>query len=112
MINAEIEHTPDYVSSRGSSKHIAYAASKAAQDKLTLSFAVRRGPTMKVNSIAPALLLFNDDDGPEYRAQARAKSVMQCEGGLDELQRAIGHLLASDYVTGRVLPLDGGRHLK
>ena len=34
----------------------AYAASKAAQDNLTLSFASALAPRVKVNSIAPALV--------------------------------------------------------
>lgn len=108
---ADIIHIGDYVSGRGSRKHIAYAASKAAQDNLTLSFAARLAPTVKVNSIAPALLLFNQGDSAEYREKALAKSLLRREGGLDEFQRAVDYLLESDYVTGRILPLDGGRHI-
>ena len=37
--NADIIHITDYVVEKGSEKHIAYAASKAAMDNLTLSFA-------------------------------------------------------------------------
>ena len=108
---ADIIHVGDYVSSRGSKKHIAYASSKAAQDNLTLSFAAKLAPAVKVNSIAPALVLFNEGDDPAYREKALKKSLVQREGGLDEFQRAVDYLLDSDYVTGRILPLDGGRHL-
>jgi dihydromonapterin reductase/dihydrofolate reductase len=110
--HADIVHIGDYVSSRGSARHIAYAASKAAQDNLTLSFAARLAPKVKVNSLAPALLFFNEDDNAAYRERSLAKSLMQREGGLDELQHAVDYLFASRYVTGRILPLDGGRHLK
>jgi dihydromonapterin reductase/dihydrofolate reductase len=110
--HADIIHVGDYVSSRGSSKHIAYAASKAAQDNLTLSFSARLAPKVKVNSIAPALVMFNEDDDEDYRRRARNKSLMQREGGLDEFQHAVDYLLDSSYVTGRVLPMDGGRHLR
>jgi len=108
---ADIIHVGDYVSGRGSRKHIAYAASKAALDNLTLSFAARLAPAVKVNSIAPALLLFNEGDDPEYREEALAKSLLRREGGLDEFQRAVDYLLESQYVTGRILHLDGGRHI-
>lgn len=108
---ADIIHVGDYVSSRGSRKHIAYAASKAAQDNLTLSFAARLAPRVKVNSIAPALLLFNEGDDAAYREKALSKSLLRREGGLEELQRAVDYLMGSRYVTGRVLPLDGGRHI-
>ena len=110
--HADIIHVGDYVSSRGSQKHIAYAASKAAQDNLTLSFSARLAPKVKVNSIAPALVIFNDGDDDEYREKARAKSLMQREGGLEEFQRTVDYLLDSVYVTGRILHMDGGRHLK
>ncbi len=109
--HADIIHIGDYVSGRGSTKHIAYAASKAAQDNLTLSFAAKLAPAVKVNSIAPALVLFNEGDEPAYREKALGKSLMQREGGLDEMQAAVEFLLNSGYLTGRVLPLDGGRHL-
>ena len=110
--HADIIHIGDYVSSRGSKKHIAYAASKAAQDNLTQSFAAKLAPRIKVNSLAPALVLFNPDDDEAYRRKALDKSLMQREAGLDEFQHAIDYLLQSHYVTGRVLPVDGGRHLR
>ncbi len=109
---ADIIHVGDYVSARGSRKHVAYAASKAAQDNLTLSFAARLGPAIKVNSIAPALMLFNEHDDAAYRARAVQKNLVGREGGADEFLHAVDYLMASSYVTGRILPLDGGRHLK
>ncbi len=108
---SDIVHLGDYVSGRGSKKHIAYAASKAAQDNLTLSFAALLSPDVKVNSIAPALVLFNEDDDEEYREKTLRKSLMQREGGLDEMQHQVDYLLDSQYVTGRIIHMDGGRHL-
>lgn len=109
--HADIIHIGDYVSSRGSDKHIAYAASKAAQDNLTLSFAKKLGPKVKVNSIAPSLVLFNESDDEQYKEKTLKKSLMQREGGLKELEALVDYLMSSQYVTGRILPLDGGRHL-
>lgn len=109
---SDIIHIGDYISSRGSRKHIAYAASKAAQDNLTLSFAARLAPRVKVNSVAPSLVLFNDDDDEAYRTKTLKKNLMQKEAGLEEFQNAIDYLLQSRYVTGHILPLDGGRHLR
>jgi dihydromonapterin reductase/dihydrofolate reductase len=109
---ADIIHVGDYVSGRGSRKHVAYAASKAAQDNLTLSFAARLAPKVKVNSIAPALVLFNEHDSEDYRAQALAKSLIPREAGQEEFLHTVDYLLESHYVTGRILHLDGGRHLR
>ncbi len=71
--HADIIHIGDYVSSRGSNKHIAYAASKAAQDNLTLSFAAKLAPKVKVNSVAPALLLFNEGDDDRLSGEAQRR---------------------------------------
>ncbi len=109
--NADIIHIGDYVSGRGSKKHIAYAASKAAQDNLTLSFAALLAPEVKVNSIASALIQFHEDDDQAYREKTLRKSLMQREGGMDELLHNVDYLLDSRYVTGRIVHMDGGRHL-
>ena len=108
---ADIIHITDYVASKGSKKHIAYAASKAAQDNLTLSFSARLAPRIKVNSIAPALLMFNEGDTESYKQSAIKKGVMQRAGGYEELIKAVDYLMSSNYVTGRVLHMDGGRHV-
>ncbi len=108
---SDIVHLGDYVSGRGSKKHIAYAASKAAQDNLTLSFAALLAPEVKVNSIAPALVLFNEDDDADYREKTLRKSLMRREGGLEEMQHQVDYVLDSQYVTGRIIHMDGGRHL-
>ncbi|MFC1666049.1 dihydromonapterin reductase [Pseudomonadota bacterium] len=110
--HADIIHIGDYVSSHGSKKHIAYAASKAAQDNLTYSFSAKLAPKVKVSSLAPALVLFDKDNDANYREKTLEKSLMQRVGGIDEFQHAIDYLLSSSYVTGRVLPMDGGRHLR
>ncbi len=110
--HADIVHISDFVVERGSDKHMAYAASKAALNNLTLSFAKRLAPKVKVNAIAPALLLFNPNDDEAYRQKALAKSLMGIEPGEQEMIDALKLLLTSRYITGRTLSLDGGRHLK
>lgn len=108
---ADIIHLTDFVASVGSSKHLAYAASKAALENMTYSLARQLAPAIKVNSIAPALLMFNADDTEDYRQKALAKSLLQCEPGAEEVVAAVQFLLDSQYMTGRTVQLDGGRHL-
>ncbi|BDH46085.1 dihydromonapterin reductase [Salmonella enterica subsp. enterica serovar Choleraesuis] len=108
---ADIIHITDYVVERGSSKHIAYAASKAALDNLTRSFASRMAPEVKVNAIAPSLIMFNEDDDEAYRIRALNKSLMKLVPGEQEIVNAVEYILSSRYMTGRTLALDGGRNL-
>lgn len=108
----DIIHMTDYVQETGSKKHIAYAASKSALHNLTLSFSTLLAPDVKVNSIAPALLMFNEQDDDEYKAKALKKSLLEICPGANEAVKAALYLLDSEYMTGRCLSLDGGRHLK
>lgn len=108
----DIIHFTDYIVECGSDKHIAYAASKAALDNMTRSFAKKLAPEVKVNAIAPALILFNDDDDAEYRQQALNKSLMKIAPGEKEIIDLVDYLLTSCYVTGRTFGVDGGRPLR
>lgn len=109
---ADIIHISDFVAAVGSEKHQAYAASKAALENLTFSQARLLAPTIKVNAIAPALLMFNQGDDEAYKQKALAKSLLGIEPGAGEVLATIQYLLQSRYITGRVLALDGGRQLK
>jgi dihydromonapterin reductase/dihydrofolate reductase len=109
---SDIIHMTDYVQDTGSEKHMAYAASKAALHNLTLSFAKKLAPHVKVNSIAPALLMFNEGDDEAYKQKALKKSLLETVPGAQEAVKAMHYLLNSDYITGQTLHLNGGRHLK
>lgn len=108
---ADIIHMTDYVVKKGSEKHIAYAASKAALENLTLSFSRLLAPRVKVNSLAPSLIMFNERDSKAYREKTLQKSLLGIEPGVAVAVNTLQFLLDNPYITGRSLPLDGGRHL-
>ncbi|MBU3056832.1 dihydromonapterin reductase [Pseudomonas indica] len=109
---ADIVHISDDVARKGSARRIAYCASKAGLDNLTLSFAARFAPAIKVNGIAPALVLFNEHDDADYRAKTLAKSALGIEPGAEVIYQSLRYLLDNPYVTGTTLTVNGGRHLK
>ncbi|RPH30708.1 dihydromonapterin reductase [Buttiauxella warmboldiae] len=110
--SADLIHFTDYVVERGSDKHIAYAASKAALDNMTRSFARKLAPEVKVNAIAPAMIVFNDGDDAQYREAALNKALMKIAPGEQEIIGLVEYLLNSKYVTGRTHAVDGGRPLR
>jgi len=110
--HADIIHITDDVIRKGSAKRIAYSASKAGLDNLTLSFAARFAPHIKVNSLAPALIMLHPDDDDEYQRRATAKSVMGTVPGPEVIYQSLRYLLDTPYVTGTTLTVNGGRHLK
>lgn len=107
----DIIHMTDYVVEKGSAKHIGYAASKAALANLTLSFSRLLAPKVKVNSLAPSLIMFNEGDSQAYREKTLKKSLLGIEPGVQVAVQTLQFLLDNPYITGRNLPLDGGRHL-
>lgn len=109
---SDIIHITDYVAEKGSPKHVAYAASKAALDNLSRSFAAKYAPQIKVNSVSPSLIIFNEHDDDDYKVKTLKKSLMGIEPGCQEVIASIELLLNSNYITGRTLAVDGGRHLK
>ncbi len=109
---ADIVHISDDVARKGSANRIAYCASKAGLDSLTLSFAAQLAPQIKVNGIAPALIQFNEDDDDEYRSKTLAKSALSIEPGAEVIYQSLRYLLDNPYVTGTTLTVNGGRHLK
>lgn len=109
---ADIIHMTDYVATRGSAKHIAYCATKAGLESLTLGFAGQLAPGIKVNGIAPSMIMFNEDDDEAYRARTLAKSALGIEPGPEVVYQAVRYLLDNPYVTGTCLELNGGRNLR
>lgn len=108
----DIIHLTDYAAQKGSTKHMAYSASKAGLENLTLSFAKRLAPKVKVNAIAPALIMFNDEDSEAYREHTLSKSALGIEPGPEVVYQSIRYLMDNCYITGTSLCLNGGRHLK
>lgn len=109
---ADIIHMSDDVTRRGSANRIAYSASKAGLDNLTLSFAASLAPHIKVNTIAPALIMLHPDDDEDYQQHATAKSVLGTVPGPEVIYQSLRYLLDTPYVTGTTLTVNGGRHLK
>ena len=81
-----------------------YAASKAGLAALTRLLALEWAPQVRVNGVAPGTV--NPAD-PE-----RVKRIpLQRIGTAEEVAQAVLFLASHPFVTGQVLPVDGGRSL-
>ena len=95
---------------KGSS--VPYAASKAALNHVTRLLALALGPEVRVNAVAPGLV-----DTPltaEWTAAQelwRERSPMRRAATPDDVAGLVADLVASDYLTGEVVLLDGGLNL-
>ncbi|MGJ8514320.1 Dihydromonapterin reductase [Carnimonas sp. R-84981] len=109
---ADIIHITDYSAAHGSRRHSAYASSKAGLANLAQSFATRYAPDIKVNSIAPASIMLNRGDDASYIEKLKRKSVLDVLPGPSAVWDSVRYLLDARFVTGTVLPVDGGRGVK
>jgi pteridine reductase len=89
----------------------AYVASKAALVRITEALALELAPAVRVNAVAPGTVLWPPWYGPaRRRALARAIPLGRA-GTPEDVAGAVRYLAEAPYVTGAVLPVDGGRRL-
>lgn len=88
-----------------------YSATKAGLQNLSLSFAKKLAPKVKVNVIQPGPILFKDWHSPEARKRVLDKTPLGEEGGPEAIGLAIEAIMANDYQTGAIIAVDGGRRL-
>jgi NAD(P)-dependent dehydrogenase (short-subunit alcohol dehydrogenase family) len=103
----------------GLPKVIAYSASKTAIDGMTRAMAVELSPNgIRVNAIAPGFIYsamtekaLNSD--PERKAKVFNRTPMGYMGQPEDIGAAALYLAsdAAKYVTGVVLPVDGGNSI-
>lgn len=99
---------------RGDIRSTAYAAGKAGLNGLTRHIAVQYGPLgIRCNAIAPGLII-SDERLPMFPAEVREMFESNCSiqrlGRPRDISNAVLYLASdlSAYVTGQVLPVDGG----
>lgn len=102
----------DFRVAKGDANKAGYLASKSAMQSLAKSLAQQYAPVIKVNDIAPSLIIFNEGDSEEYKDSRLAEGLLPIEPGEEVVWQAVQYLIQSAYSTGLSLPVNGGRHLK
>jgi NAD(P)-dependent dehydrogenase (short-subunit alcohol dehydrogenase family) len=73
--------------------------------------AVRLGPRIAVNAVAPGLVLPPAGKGPEYLEARASELPLRRIGDPSFVAEAVVFLVRSEFVTGQTIFVDGGRHL-
>ena len=95
--------------------HPVYSTAKAGLLMMTQSLARELGPNVRVNGVAPGAILWPENESAEMEAEHQTlleKTCLKREGSPDDIAKAVLFLVKdADYITGHVIPVDGGRLL-
>lgn len=93
--------------------HTVYCMAKAALAMATRSLALELGPEVRVNGVAPGNILWSENPvKAETLDTVRERTALQRQGQPGDIAEAVHWLLRGNaYVTGQILPVDGGRTL-
>ncbi len=93
--------------------YVPYYVAKRGVLGLTEALALELAPDrILVNAVAPGPILAPPGTTPEELAAVEASTPLGRWGGAEEIVKAIAFLIASDFVTGEALRVDGGRHVR
>jgi pteridine reductase len=92
--------------------HAAYKLSKNLLEIMTKMSALEFAPGVTVNAVAPGLILPPEGKGQEYMEKLKSTMPLNKIGDPQDVADAVIFLLKSSFITGQVIYVDGGRHLK
>jgi len=92
-------------------EHAAYHLSKRMLFSLTRMLALELAPRLRVNAVAPGLILPPPGRDEAYLQALARTNPLQRHGGAGDVVRAALFLMQSGFVTGQVIYVDGGHHM-
>lgn len=94
-------------------EHSVYCAAKAGLVMLTKSLAQELGPEVRVNAVAPGIILWPDvDQSDDIQDDLISRTSLKRKGGAEDIAKTVLFLVQNaDYITGQVIAVDGGRTL-
>ena len=93
-------------------RHFSYQMSKRLLADFTRLLALELAPAVRVNAVAPGMILPPAGLGEEVRRRLAATNLLARWGEPADVARAVLFLAGNDFITGQVLFVDGGGALK
>ena len=88
-----------------------YTVSKAALESLTKVLARSFAPSVRVNAIAPGLVLPSEDTPDDEWDRLVRRLPLKRPATTEEVTSALEFLLKNEYITGQTIVVDGGYSL-
>jgi len=99
------------VSKKPYKDYLPYNVAKSAVEGMTRALAIELAPGVQVNCIAPGPILKPPGLSEEENNEVLSRTPLKRWGGEEEISKAVQFLLTSDFVTGQIIPIDGGRSI-
>ena len=93
-------------------QHYAYHLSKRSLHDITRMLAVELSPAIRVNGVAPGIILPDRDNDPQLLEKYKSGTLLQRIGRVEEYTQSLLFLSTNEFITGQIIFIDGGRHLK
>jgi pteridine reductase len=93
-------------------KHVSYALSKRMLFDLTRMLALELAPRVRVNAVAPGMILPPEGESGEELERLAARAPLGRWGEPEDVAGAVIFLLRNNYLTGQVIFVDGGAFIK
>lgn len=102
----------DVAAFEGWPSYVPYAATQAALVSLTRGLALAWAPRVRVNAVAPGPVLLPEGATEAEVREAAGRTALGRVGSPEDVADAVLYLATAEYVTGEVLRVDGGAHLR
>jgi len=91
--------------------HSIYSIAKAGNAMLVKTLARELGPEIRVNGIAPGIILWPEAEMEESaKREVIARTALQTTGNPEDIARTLLFLVRdAGYITGQIITVDGGR---
>ncbi|MBT8395499.1 MAG: SDR family oxidoreductase [Gemmatimonadetes bacterium] len=96
----------------GDLAHAAYHLSKVALSELTTLTALEFAPELQVNGVAPGAVMPPEEFSDDYLDSLTVDLPLKRRGYPRDISDATLYLLGASFVTGQVIFVDGGRHIR
>jgi NAD(P)-dependent dehydrogenase (short-subunit alcohol dehydrogenase family) len=97
--------------SSNKSDYAAYSLSKQGLWNLTKMAAFELAPEIRVNAIAPGIILPPEGKDMNYLRELADNVPMKRPGDVDSVLKSMDFILENDYLTGQIIYADGGQNI-
>ena len=111
-VEGAVVNVTDWRTARPYSDHFSYSIAKGAIDTFTGAAAEHLAPRIRVNAVALGAILPPPGKDSSYLKELAREIPLQRVGNPGVVADAVLHLLRNDFITGEIVRVNGGAHLR